>query len=249
MPSPMRAGLLMASSLATVAVLHVLGAQQPPTPILLAVAGHHEGERVLVQGFANLVQPASGAGLVRLRLAAGGAALTVLAAPSVSTGSIRSGQWVAATGTLQRADGDLVLNADSVTAAALAGTPAMLDGGTAEPPANPDWSDVTTHPDDWEGRLLNLEGTLDEDRLQQHVGKESGARNAILLGRGAWPEQGHVVATGTLRFDPACVCHRFDAAAITPVALAPTPHASPAPGLGAASPHDCPTQRVADACP
>ena len=191
----MRPGFLIAASLAMVAALHLAASQPAALPIALDQAAVHEGERVTVEGLA--VRMKSGTPL-RFDVEASGVALPVTALKTDTaepSATSLQGAWTAVTGSLSRVDGKLTLLADDVRpSAALRATPA--------------WSDIALAPAAWEGVHLQLTGSVAQGQL-------ASAANQMALGRGDWPTFGTVTASGTIRYDASCLCHRFDADSVT----------------------------------
>lgn len=160
-----------------------------PSDIVLADAAQHEGHWVRVAGQARDVRlDADGA---RFTMVAGGASLAIQASQPPMPGG-----WVEATGRLARSAGRLTLFADDVRA-----LPVEADTRTS-------WADVAQDPSSWTNRLAALDGWVDGHEFEDRDG------HAVRLGAGPWPRAGPVTALGTLRFDGACLCHRFDAAEV-----------------------------------
>jgi hypothetical protein len=171
-------------------------AVRPPPDVPLADAERWEGQTVRVEGWAQDIRPGP-----RFTLVDGGRALDVRT-PQIDAHRLPGiGDWVRAEGRLSRWDGALVLDVDAADADALR--------VTAGPrPVQLGWSELA-EPGHWRGTLLRLAGRVEDGRLR-------GDGASIALGDGPWPASGRVVATGLLRFDPTCVCHRLDAREVRP---------------------------------
>ncbi|MFA5943057.1 MAG: hypothetical protein WC876_01170 [Candidatus Thermoplasmatota archaeon] len=113
---------------------------------------------------------------------------------------LHSGDRAQATGRLGRWQGQLRLEVEE---------PRHLQVVAPTAAATPAWTEVSAHPETWDGRPLLLTGELRGGRL--HDGPRS-----VALGEGPWPTQGRVQARGFLRADADCLCHRFDAREIWP---------------------------------
>ncbi len=164
-------------------------ADSRPTEVALSEAARYEGAWVRVAGQAHDVHLDADGGW--FTLSAAGAKLQVQA----PEGPV-SGAWVEATGRIARLGGKLTLFADALR---------QVPVPSAE---RPSWSDVARDPESWRERIVALDGWVAHGELADRDG------HSVRLGVGAWPKEGAISATGTLRFDDGCLCHRFDAAEV-----------------------------------
>lgn len=189
---------LLALCLLLVGLLAWSVTAHPAPDVAVADAARWEGQAVRVEGWASDVRQ-DGDGL-RLTLTDGGHALQVHAPPTPPHERPGLGDRVEAEGRLSRWQGILRLEADEAAAIRTLGGPR---------PVQPSWHDLASDPDPWSGIPIRLAGRVADGRL---VG--DGA--SLALGTGPWPASGHVQATGVLRPDPSCLCHRFDAREVRP---------------------------------
>jgi hypothetical protein len=115
---------------------------------------------------------------------------------------LHAGDRLAVSGRLGRWQGQLRLDvedADSLRLRLAAPAPS-----TALP-----WEDLVQAPEAWTGRPILLRGTVADGRLVE-------GGHSIALGEGAWPHDATVRAQGLVRWDPDCLCHRFDAREVWP---------------------------------
>jgi hypothetical protein len=184
---------LLALCLLLVGLLAWSVAARPAPGIPLADAARWEGQAVRVEGWASGVRQDDDG--LRLTLTDGGHALQVHAPPMPPSDRPGLGDRVEAEGRITRWQGILRLEADDATALRTLGGPR---------PVQPSWHDLAAEPGHWAGIPIRLQGMVVGDRLLGDDGA------SLALGDGPWPESGPAQATGVLRFDPACVCHRLD---------------------------------------
>lgn len=106
------------------------------------------------------------------------------------------GAWAIMEGRLLRLGGDLRLLVEG---------PDHVRLGTAPHVAAPAWSALAEDPGAWQDRPVRLAGLVERGELWDRAG------HRLRLGEGPWPADGAVEATGTIGYDPACLCHRFHA--------------------------------------
>lgn len=172
-------------------------AARPQPEVALADAARWEGQSVRTEGWASDLRVARD-GSLALTLVDGGQALQVDAPPSTAHPGI--GDRVEAAGRLSRWQGALRLDVEGPTGLRI------VDGPR---PIQASWQDLSASPDRWHGVSIRLHGQVVGERL-------IGDGASLALGTGPWPQSGPVQATGLLRFDPACVCHRLDAREVRP---------------------------------
>jgi hypothetical protein len=189
---------LLALCLLLVGLLSWSVAARPAPAVPLADAARWEGQTVRVEGWASGVEQDDGG--LRLTLTDQGHTLQVHAPPLPPHGRPGLGDRVQAEGRLSRWQGILHLEADDASA---------IQPLSGPRPVQPSWHDLADAPDQWSGIPVRLTGQVRDGQLL-------GEGTALALGDGPWPESGSVQATGLLRFDPACVCHRLDAREVRP---------------------------------
>lgn len=189
-------------------------AGRAPPEASLADAARWEGQTVAMEGWAADVRP-DGAGM-RLRLVDGAHAVDVrvegnVVAPvggeipgppgSPAATAPADGDRVRAVGRLSRWQGALRLEVEAGDLLAIPG-PA---------PATPSREALAADPAAWSGRLVRLSGEVADGWLVERG-------HGVAIGRGAWPgaAAGLVSATGLLRYDGGCLCHRLDAREVQP---------------------------------
>jgi len=186
-----RVKLLVPLAVAQAVGLALLAGAQAPASILPGDAPLHEGEpRVAVAGLLGALRPSTSGG--HASLAAAGQSLEIQSSVPLPP----AGSWAEATGRLARVDGILTLLADHVDSVPPPGVP------------HPAWATVADSPGSWTDTAFALTGTVSHGTLSDGDGHH------VALGAGAWPASGAVTAVGRLRADPACLCHRFDAATV-----------------------------------
>ncbi len=183
---------LFAAALLVMAGLAALVESGDDPVVLPADALRWEGQRVVMQGFVTSLRLQTD-GPTRFQLVADGHAVDAYSQDRLF---ISVGSWIHVPGRLARLQGQLVLLV----------TPEADIRETAGPDASrPTWDDVALRPDHWATRTLQLAGTVDRGELRD------GSGHRVMLGDGPWPKAGAVNATGLLRYDDGCICHRFDA--------------------------------------
>lgn len=183
---------LLALCVLLVGLLSWSVAARPPPTVAIEDAARWEGQTVRVEGWASDSRKEDDG--LRLVLTDAGRALQVRSASDVHPGI---GDRVEATGRLSRWQGMLRLDADAL----------RVLGGPK--PVQTSWHDLAESPADWRGTPIRLMGRI-------HDGLLSGDGASVALGDGPWPSSGVVAATGLLRYDTGCLCHRFDAREVRP---------------------------------
>lgn len=164
-----------------------------PVHIDVADASDHDGSRVRMAGAVRSVQQ-YGPDVSRFVLVQEGYGVAARLEGPLPVGQ---GEWVEASGRLDRSQGRLTFFIDALAAA------------SPPPPQAPAWSQVAQDPQAWSDRWIRLEGTVIEGRMH-------GDGASVHMGEGPWPETGHVAATGVLAYEPKCLCHAFHAHAVHP---------------------------------
>ena len=214
-PAGMDPRWLYASALTCMGVLHLVSAPGDAPVVRLGDTGLHEGERVTVEAMVGSAK--MGFAGLRLELQADSHTLAAVIPEGAASGAatrpagpegpslVTPGAWVAASGRLERADGRLTMRIDDLRAADVASVP------------RPSWDAVLRDPKAWTRSPFTLEGHVVDGHLTKddaRIAWRSEEHATIRLGIGSWPPSGHVAATGLLRPDSSCACHRFDATTV-----------------------------------
>lgn len=169
----------------------------PAPRIALDDAARWDGQAVRVEGWAQGVARTS-AGSTRFLLVEAGAGLSVLApAPGVEVGE---GDRVIVSGRLLRGPTGMTLLAEDA---------GDLRSLVQPEPERPALRQLAAEPGEWAGRRVELRGTVAQGGLEA-----DGV--SLATGEGPWPRSGAVLAVGLVRYEAACVCHRFDATEVRP---------------------------------
>lgn len=190
--------VLAAAILLVGALAWSLGSAPPPVAAL-ADAARWEGQSVSLEGWASDVRP--GADGLRFVLVDGTQAVAVRVAPGTMDGpGLAAGDRVQASGRLSRWQGQLRLDVED---------PSDLHLAAGPPSSAQALKDLAADPAAWQGRLVVLRGVVDDGRLAD-------GPFSVALGEGPWPDEGPVQASGLLRWDGRCLCHRLDAREVRP---------------------------------